>query len=53
MKNITGKFLKSIAEGSLVRVRWPDASADACEIIFLLSTTAMVYGLVYRKRMWC
>jgi len=31
MKKITGKFLKSIEEGSLVRVRWPDASADACD----------------------
>ncbi len=31
MKKITGKFLKSIPQGSLVRVRWPDASADACD----------------------
>ena len=30
-KQITNKFLKSIPEGSLVRVRWPDASADACD----------------------
>jgi len=30
-KKITNKFLKSIPEGSLVRVRWPDASADACD----------------------
>ena len=30
-KHITNKFLKSIPEGSLVRVRWPDASADACD----------------------
>ena len=30
-KQITNKFLKSIPQGSLVRVRWPDASADACD----------------------
>ena len=30
-KKIPNKFLKSIPEGSLVRVRWPDASADACD----------------------
>ena len=30
-KKITNKFLKSIPQGSLVRVRWPDASADACD----------------------
>ena len=30
-KQITSKFLKSIPESSLVRVRWPDASADACD----------------------
>ena len=30
-KKITNKFLKSIPQGALVRVRWPDASADACD----------------------
>ncbi len=31
MPKITTKFLKSIPQGSLCRVRWPDASADACD----------------------
>ena len=30
-KKATEKFLKTIHQGSLVRVRWPDASADACD----------------------
>ena len=31
VKKITAKFLKSIKQGSLVRVTWPDASADATD----------------------